>query len=253
MELDALHVHVDESGYWGALDVQRKLDDTMVTKLDKDLSLETEKFLREEGLLKDAQFLCEENLGSHTQAKENLVSTLPSYILDPVDGTRGLISGLPEWCYSLAFLQTPLAEAKENEAWIFNPMTGFSIKHEDVRQKPPHFPLPPKPWLGLVSRSEWNKGMIPPPNVQDLTLSPRGSIALKLGMLAAGGCDFVFSQKPKSLWDIAAGTILCAQRGLKMYNKDGPIDELTELRYAGPLLWCDPLAYEELSTFLFQD
>ena len=69
-------------------------------------------------------------------------------------------------------------------------------------------------------------------------MTPKGSIALKLGFLASGACEFVISKEPKSIWDIAAGTILCKQRGIKFYLGKVEQKSLDVKRLNFPLIWC---------------
>ena len=68
-----------------------------------------------------------------------------------------------------------------------------------------------------------------------------GSIAFKLGLLATGSCHFILSANPKNIWDIAAGSILCRQRGILLFNQEG--EEITDLRdkfIKGPMFWSKP-------------
>jgi myo-inositol-1(or 4)-monophosphatase len=92
--------------------------------------------------------------------------------------------------------------------------------------------------LGLVSKSEWQKGLYKNIDESVVHLSPRGSIAYKLGLLAAGACDFIVSKKNKNIWDIAAGAILLEKRGFSFYERGIKIESLDKLEYFAPLLWC---------------
>lgn len=171
----------------------------------------------------------------------------PTIILDPIDGTRELVMGKAECALSMALMNSSSIEDKNNRAWIYNPFTGFDIASDDLFY--PRYDKKNQPFLGLVSRSEFKKGhfdkflsMNP-----DVTLSPRGSIAYKLGLLAAGSCDFVISLSPKNIWDIAAGTILCHQRGMKLYQEGKEVTDLREIHIKGKLIW----AYPEVHDFIW--
>jgi myo-inositol-1(or 4)-monophosphatase len=100
----------------------------------------------------------------------------------------------------------------------------------------------------MVSRSEYEKGFF---NHllnfdQKIEISPRGSIAFKLGLLASGGCDFVLSLSDKNIWDIAAGTILCHQRNIFLYQDGKKVEDLNSMRIKGPMLWAPENLAEEL-------
>jgi len=160
----------------------------------------------------------------------------PCAILDPIDGTRELIKGRPECAVSLALMKTPEIDDPENYAWLYNPFSGFSldtstpfvVSTEKSLQK----------HLGLVSRTEFHRGHYAKYlNHPQLDITPRGSIAFKLGILASGACDFIVSLEPKNVWDIAAGTILCAQRGIHFYEDGKRITQLDRQRYSGALIW----------------
>ena len=78
---------------------------------------------------------------------------------------------------------------------------------------------------------------------------PKGSIAYKLGLLAAGNSDFVISMTPKSIWDIAGGTLLCQRSKIKFYSEGKEVLEVKQ-NYLPPLIWCHEEIFEELSSLL---
>ena len=124
----------------------------------------------------------------------------------------------------------------ENFAWIYNPFSGFSLDTQI-----PYVVTTDKSIqkiLTFVSRSEFHKGHYEKYlDHPQLVITPRGSIAFKLGLLASGACDFIISLEPKNVWDIAAGTILCAQRGIHFYENGKRIRSLTSQTYSGALIW----------------
>ena len=65
--------------------------------------------------------------------------------------------------------------------------------------------------------------------------------------MASGACDFVLSLSPKNIWDIAAGTILCSKRGIKLYQNGVEIKRLDQVVMKGILLW----ANEEIAEMLW--
>lgn len=207
----------------GTLGHELKNDGTEITKLD----LQIHEYL--ESIL-DANLLSEE--GVHKLE-------FPTYVLDPIDGTRDLIKGLAECALSLAYL--PSNKIAEGQGLIINPFTGLNIFSGSSFATSMTNPVSSSgPYLGLVSRTEFEKGLFSRFQNQQsqITIAPRGSVAFKLALLASGACDFVITLKPKSIWDIAAGTILCAQRGIRLYSKHGEINSFSDLRLSAPLFWC---------------
>lgn len=224
----------------GPLKPSLKEDQSPVTEIDLFISELVKNEVK--STFGEINFLSEEGL------EEELLSLeFPTVILDPIDGTRELVTGKAECALSMALMNSSLIADKNNKAWIYNPFTGFDLSTDDIFY--PRFNKSNQPFLGLVSRSEFKKGYFDKflsmnPNV---TLSPRGSIAYKLGLLAAGSCDFVISLSPKNIWDIAAGTILCQQRGMKLYQEGKEVKDLSDLLIKGKLIW----AYPEVHDFIW--
>jgi myo-inositol-1(or 4)-monophosphatase len=213
-------------------EVQLKPDGSPVTALDLALSGLLEQMGHEH--FPDVTVYSEENFSDWH---------FPLLAIDPLDGTKEYILGRPEWVISLGLLE---AQTFSGEGWIFNPITK-----ELFTSEMPLVSYVKKPqYRGEVSHSEWDKGLYR--NIQDtrIQLCPKGSIAYKLGRLSQGKSDFVISLAPKNIWDIAAGTLLCAQSGIKFYSEG---KEVTEVRpiYHPPLWWCFSEISSELSEIFY--
>lgn len=210
------------------LDINLKDDKSIVTEIDLFVSTLLKTKLEAHPKYKHYTFFSEEEFDK---------LTFPVAVLDPIDGTRELVKGRAECAVSLAMMNSSDINDPLNYGWLYNPFSGFSLD-SDVPFVASNNKSVQKV-LGMVSRSEFEKGYFNnfvniDPRVE---ITPRGSIAFKLGLLASGGCDFVLSLSPKHIWDIAAGTILCAQRGIKLYQNGIEIKKLDELRVQGVLLW----------------
>jgi len=59
-----------------------------------------------------------------------------------------------------------------------------------------------------------------------LKVSPTGSVAYKLAMVAAGKGDATFTRSPKSEWDIASGAALIMEAGGVNHRHQGTRDPL---------------------------
>jgi myo-inositol-1(or 4)-monophosphatase len=188
----------------------RKEDQSLVTEMDFFISKSVEDIVSSQ--FPNYHFFSEEN---HLSLK------FPAIILDPIDGTNEFIKKIPECALSLAFCNEQISPTHVNNfAWIYNFFTGFEIS--TLNRPVGETRLKGSNYLGLVSRTEWNKGNFlkfrEKCEQNNINVAPRGSIAFKLALLAAGACDFVITLEPKNIWDIAAGTILCEQRGLSFYQ-----------------------------------
>jgi myo-inositol-1(or 4)-monophosphatase len=75
--------------------------------------------------------------------------------------------------------------------------------------------------LVLASRSEVKRGEWKQFESAEFNIKPMGSVAYKLGLVAAGLADLTFTLVPKNEWDVAAGAALVASAGgwtLKLDN-----------------------------------
>lgn len=209
--------------------VQFKQDGSPVTELDLFLSSHIE-------------LLFEENFPHIYFYSEEKFSELkfPVLALDPLDGTREYVEGRNEWAISLGLFSD---QNFTGEGWVYNPMTKECFDHEGVKMIP--FSNK-KNYSGEVSRSEWNKGTFTGKDQNKFQLTPTGSIAYKLGRLAYGKSDFIVSLFPKNIWDIAGGTLLCQQAGLKFYSQGKEVKRVQKT-YEPPLLWCHEELFLELS------
>lgn len=220
-----------------SLQINRKDDRSFVTDVDLFVSDLIKESLQESSDYGHYTFFSEED---HDQFN------FPISILDPIDGTRELVKGKRECAVSLAMMHSPLLLDNKNYGWIYNPFTGFDLDSNDCFIDRRNFDN--QKYLGMVSRSEFEKGhyqnfLEKNPLVE---ITPRGSIAFKLGLLATGACDFVISLSPKNIWDIAAGSVLCAKRGIKLYQNGVEIKSLDEIHIKGILLW----SYPEIADYL---
>lgn len=213
-----------------------KDDGSIVTSADIEISQLVSSFLKEHN------FLSEEEEGS---------LCFPSYILDPIDGTREFYKGSSECACSLAYMASSKIADEGNWGWIFSPLSGFEISSSDLYteglEQGKKGDL-----IGMVSRSDSERGIFKDQKYsrEGVKFVERGSIAFKLGLLAASACDFVFSATPKKIWDIAAGTVILHKKGYRLFNKQGEAQTLDSEFIEGPLLWCLEKDYPELKPLL---
>lgn len=222
--LEIVKKRINGSSLQESLGITKKSDFSIVTLVDQEISDLVHMSLSH--LVKDE--------GYHFFSEEEQVSFgFPSIILDPIDGTRELAQGLGECVVSLAIMDTP----SSGFAWLFNPFTGFEMSSRSKWVEPVLFNT--EKLFGYVSKGDLKKGLLSHiTEIENLEIVAKGSIAFKLGLLASGACDFVYSKTPKNIWDIAAGTLLCWDRGYKLYQMGVEIKALEDIRIDGELIWC---------------
>jgi myo-inositol-1(or 4)-monophosphatase len=146
------------------------------------------------------------------------------WVVDPIDGTREFIEGIPEWCISIGLLEAgePVAGG------IFNPATdelvlgsiedGVTLNGEPVSVTEPALE---SRISVLASRSETRRGEWDRFEGERFDVRPCGSVAYKLGLVAAGLADATWTLVPKSEWDVVAGTALVRAAGGLVSLADG--------------------------------
>ena len=146
------------------------------------------------------------------------------WVVDPIDGTREFIEGIPEWCISIGLLEGGVAVA----GGIFNPVTdelvlgsiegGVTLNGAPVTVTEPALD---DTIDVLASRSEIRRGEWDRFQDDRFTVKPCGSVAYKLGLVAAGLADATWTLVPKSEWDVVAGTALVRAAGGVVSLADG--------------------------------
>jgi myo-inositol-1(or 4)-monophosphatase len=144
------------------------------------------------------------------------------WVVDPIDGTREFIEGIPEWCVSIGLVE----QGEPVAGGIYNPVTdelvlgsretGVSFNGEpaSVTRVADSAAI-----TVLASRSEMRRGEWE--GVTGYRVRACGSVAYKLGLVAAGKADATWTLVPKSEWDVAAGTALVRAAGGVVCLADG--------------------------------
>ena len=146
------------------------------------------------------------------------------WVVDPIDGTREFVEGIPEWCISVGLIERGVPVA----GGVLNPIACRlvlgSIEAGVTINGKPHS-LAEKACLAgclvLASRSEVKKGEWECFGGRGYEIRPTGSIAHKLCLVAAGLADATWTLVPKHEWDVAAGTALVKAAGGDVYDLQG--------------------------------
>jgi myo-inositol-1(or 4)-monophosphatase len=146
------------------------------------------------------------------------------WVVDPIDGTREFIEGIPEWCVSIGLVEggVPVAGGIYNPATdelvVGSPETGVTFNGVASRVTTPG---EDDPITVLASRSETKRGEWEGVANARYRVRACGSVAYKLGLVAAGRADATWTLVPKSEWDVAAGTALVRGAGGVVCLADG--------------------------------
>jgi myo-inositol-1(or 4)-monophosphatase len=184
-----------------------KNDADIVTDADHEISA----VLREQLLRPKEGWLSEEDPDDFSR-----LSASASWIVDPLDGTREFVDGVPECAISVGLVIDGVAIA----GGIVNPFTGErilgSLNNGVTYNGKPATISGRKALEGstiLASRREYSCGDWERFEIQQLCIRPVGSIAYKLALVAAGLAEATWTLQPRSLWDVAAGIALVNSAG----------------------------------------
>src|SRR5712675_3109637 len=221
----------------GAIETEYKIGRDPVTEADRALDA-----VRRQERLRDGEgWLSEESVDDPVRLQCSRV-----WVVDPLDGTREFVKGIPEFCVSIGFVENgrPVAGG------IYNPATNEtflgSIDSGVAYNGKPSQPSQRTSLEGalvLASRSEVKRGEWKPFENAAFKIRPMGSVAYKLALVSAGLADVTFTLTPKNEWDVVAGTALVQSAGAfvstlekasLVANNENPL--LSGLLASGPYL-----------------
>jgi len=191
----------------GEIEAEYKAGHDPVTEADTALDL----VLREQLLRPGEGWLSEESVDDLSRLDREQL-----WVVDPLDGTREFIAGIPEFCISIAYVERGQAVA----GGILNPAThevfvgslesgvtynGRRVQVSQLRDL--------KDAVVLASRSESKRGEWTQFQNGGFKVRPMGSVAYKLALVSAGLADATFTLTPKHEWDVAGGAALVESAG----------------------------------------
>lgn len=146
----------------------------------------------------------------------------PVWVVDPLDGTREFVRGIPEFATSIALLTDggPVVAVCNNPAKgrLITAIRGAAQADRIARRVTDTIDL--QRALILASRTETARGLWDDFAGRFAVLAT-GSVAYKMALVAAGEADATFSLAPKHIWDIAAGVLLVEEAGGRVTDLEG--------------------------------
>ena len=164
-------------------------------------------------------WLSEETVDSFERLSKEYV-----WVVDPIDGTKEFIEGIPNFVVSIGLVKNnnPILGV------LFNPVTEeifTGLKDSGAYLNGKRIicskALNISNMVILNSRSESKKGLWDPYKDTFGSLHGVGSVAYKLGLTAAGRSDIFASLRPKNEWDICAGNCIINEAEGKLIDLNG--------------------------------
>ena len=171
-----------------------------------DVDLEVDTFLNEHlrALDPEAGWLSEETLDLSDRIERRRL-----WVIDPIDGTRDYLRQRPGWCVSVALVEDRvpvlgvLAAPARGELWTASRGEGSWRNGE---------PLTVSPRADLAGARVPADGL-PEPDRDLVMVAKPNSIALRIGLVAAGEADLVATLQWGFEWDIAAAALVAEEAG----------------------------------------
>jgi myo-inositol-1(or 4)-monophosphatase len=189
----------------GRITAARKSNQDPVTEAD----LACDRALKEVLLQPGEGWLSEETADNPERLKRSRV-----WVVDPLDGTKEFVEGIPEWCVSVGLVEDGIAVA----GGILNPAASFVALGGvglgcTLNGVPIDVYSPPDLARVLASRTEVDRGQWDHWAGVPFSIVPMGSVAYKMARVACGLAEATWTLVPKHEWDVAAGTALVNAAG----------------------------------------
>lgn len=199
----------------GGFEVQTKPDHSPVTTVD----LEVNRILQE---LQRREFPLDGWLSEESPDDLARLTRPRVWIVDPIDGTKALVKGVPEFCISASLVERGVPVV----AVILNPSTeelftavrggGLFLNGSRVTLSAD---LKADPVIMVnaweLRNDRWS--MLP----GTARCRPIYSIAYALALVAAGRIQAALTIEPENEWDLAAGVLLIEETGGNVRDADG--------------------------------
>jgi len=228
-------------------DIETRLKDggDPVTAADEAVNAVLEAFLPEPG----DGWLSEETADDASRLECDRV-----WVVDPVDGTREFVQGIPEWCISIALVDrgrpvaAGLCNPATDEVMVGAPGYGVTLNGSRVTAHPA------TALAGatvLASRSEVKRGEWDRFADAAFDVQPMGSVAYKLARVGAGLDPITWTLVPKHEWDVAGGAGLVTASGGEVLLLDGttPVFNQPAPKLSG-FIGCAPGVMDQVLDFL---
>jgi myo-inositol-1(or 4)-monophosphatase len=211
--------------------------------------LAVDAILHRELLRDDEGWLSEESVDDLSRLEKERV-----WVVDPLDGTREFVEGVPEFCISIGLVENGCAVA----GGICNPMTGEvflgSIATGVTYNGAPARASQRTSLNGaviLASRSETKRGEWERFQGSDFSVRAIGSVAYKMALVSVGLADATFTLSPKHEWDIAGGAALVESGGGVVRTlDDAPLRCNNKTILVSGLLACGASLKDELTALV---
>ncbi|MEE9315273.1 MAG: 3'(2'),5'-bisphosphate nucleotidase CysQ [Rhizobiaceae bacterium] len=162
-------------------------------------------------------------LSEETDDDKSRLNTKRTFVVDPIDGTRGFIGGMDQWCVSIAIVENNRPTVGVLECPALNQTivagvgqgataNGRAISSSPFRDDEPIRVTGPKSFQTaslLASKQPVEKTKFVP------------SLAYRIAMVAMGEMDLTLARASAKDWDLAAADLIAVEAGSILTDIDG--------------------------------
>ena len=230
-------------------EVKMKGIDNPVTIADNEADKYLSEFLI--GEFPDDGWLSEETVDTKERLSKNRV-----WIVDPLDGTKEFIEGIPHFSVSIALVHDGdpvigvIYNPASNEMFSCQKGKGAYLNGHKVNASQKTNLLDASI---TVSRSEVKRKEWEPYRNDFKSINPIGSVAYKLALVSSGNYDIFTTIAPKNEWDICAGDCLVSEAGgvFKTINDKKIIYNQKKTLVTDTIIATNSVLFEGVSDLLF--
>lgn len=178
------------------------------------------------------------------------------WIVDPLDGTKEFIEGVPHFSVSIALVE----DGYPVIGIIYNPYTEemfYAEKDKGAFLNGSNITISKKEQLQeaviTVSRSEYKKKLWKKYRNNFSAIEPIGSVAYKLGLVGANRYDIFSTIAPKNEWDVCAGDCIVREAGgvFKTINDKNILYNQKKTLVRDPTIATNSILFNSVSDLLY--
>jgi len=143
------------------------------------------------------------------------------FVVDPIDGTRGFISGSDKWCIAIAIVE----EGRPTEAVLECPALKESysaIAGKSTMLNGELLKLAKREHIRHLTGSQKILDLVASSSTMDYEVTSYvPSLAYRIAMVAAGKIDLAIARSGAQDWDLAAADLVLASAGGELSNLNG--------------------------------
>ena len=146
------------------------------------------------------------------------------WVVDPLDGTREFLQGVPQWSVSIALSEGGAAVAggiynpTTDELFLGAPGLGTTLNGRPVFAGRCTRLAGAVALVTRLATRRWQAGRA---TATPYRVQPVGPLAYSLALIASGRADALWGRSSKTEWDVAAGAALITAAGGRITQWDG--------------------------------